>query len=176
MTERTLHPDFLAAHEGNRWGGPLQHLAAVLKHDAYQRQGEWAWRILSGGALVSMRVPPTFQKELRIARRLRKAFTDKSAAAWHTELKVFTELLGCTGWKCISDVVTPAAGDQPAKLEAIYQEVTPLSAKASLTCARCGNQFDSQPTDKVYREPLCQSCAVKLGTEDAAALAAKRGA
>jgi hypothetical protein len=176
MTDRAPHPDFLAAPDANRWAGTLPQLAEKLKHEAYAAKGEWAWRVLPGGALVAMRVPPTFVKELRIARRLRKPFTEKSAKAWRTELATFVEQLGCTGWKCTSDVLTGDAGEQQ-KVEAIYQEPAPLGAKSNTaTCAKCGNEFEPRPTDKLYREYVCNPCAFKLGSQEADERRATRGA
>jgi len=178
MTERTPHPDFLAAPEEARWASSLPALAETLKHEAYAKQGDWSWRILPGGALVAMRVPPTFQKELRIARRLRKAFTDKSAAAWHVETKTFLEQLGCKGWVCKRDgLIQPTVEGQPVKIEAVYQEPAPLGGKANTgTCTRCGKDFELHPTDGIYKNLLCQRCAIALGQEEAAANKAAREA
>jgi hypothetical protein len=177
VTNREPHPDFTAAPEDNQWTLPLEHLGTALRHEAYEKKGEWAWRILPGGALVAMRLPPTFRKELRVARRLRRAFTDQSAKAWHTELNVFLEHLGCTGWTCLKDAlagVGPEA-DTQVTVEAIYQEPAPLGAtKAVLLCARCGQQFEPHPDDKLYREPICNPCAIKAGEEETAANRAAR--
>jgi hypothetical protein len=169
MTERTPHPDFIAAPEEARWAGTLPLLAETLKHEAYAKQGDWSWRILPGGALVAMRVPPTFRKELRVARRLRKAPTDAGEKAWHKELEVFLDQLGCKGWGVIRDAW--ATGTTPGlTVEMVYQEPAPLGGKAADvgTCARCGKAFELHPADKVYRELLCQPCAIALGQEEAA--------
>jgi hypothetical protein len=173
MTERTPHPDFLAAPEEARWAGTLPALAEKLKHEAYAAKGGWAWRILPGGALVAMCVPPSFRKELRIARRLRKAFSDRSAAAWHLETRTFLEQFGFKGWVCKRDgLVEPTKeGEQQMKIEAVYQEPAPLGAKTAPAekCARCEQEFEVHPNDKVYRELLCTKCATALGREEAEA-------
>lgn len=161
MTERTPHPDFLEAPEENRWTGTLPQLAKVLKHEAYQLQGEWAWRILPRGALVAICVPPTFRKQLRIARRLRKGLTGNTAKAWHTEVRNDLEEIGCEDWKAIKDVIEP--GDPP-KLEVVYEEPLPLGAKLNQEkCVHC----DQPATKGVYKEAVCLNCARILGTKEA---------
>lgn len=179
MTERKPHPDFDATPEEYRWTGPLPQLAEHLKHGAYEAQGAEAWVVLPGGALVAMRIEPTtFRKQLRIARRLRKPFTDKSAAAWAVERNTFLEQLGCKDWTCRHGAkYTPPdqANGQPAKIEALYMEPTALGAPtAEVECSRCHNKFTPSPTDKVYREQVCNPCAIKLGAEEAAAKNAAR--
>jgi len=169
MSDRTPHPDFLGAPEELRWSGSLTKLGELLRHEAYQAQGAWAQRILPGGALVLMRVPPTFRKELRVARRLRKAPTDAGEKAWHKELEVFLDQLGCKDWGVIRDAW--ATGTTPGLMvEMVYQEPAPLGGKAADvgTCARCGKAFELHPTDTVYRELICQPCAIALGQEEAA--------
>ena len=163
------HPDFLSAGSEHQWTGELAKLREVLQHEAYTLNGEWAWRVLPRGALVAMQVPPNFVKRLRIARRLRKAFSDKSAAAWHVETKTFLDQLGCEDWKVIRDAW--ATGTTPGlTVEMVYQEPAPLGGKAADvgTCARCGKAFELHPADKVYRELLCQPCAIALGQQEAA--------
>jgi hypothetical protein len=161
MTEQKTHTDFDAASSERQWGGDLPTLAETLKHEAYELKGEWAWRILPRGALVAMCVPPTFRKQLRIARRLRKGLTDKTAQAWHAEVRVFLEQFGFADWKCVKDSIEP--GD-PVKIEAIYEEPVPLGGSKvhAEKCVRCG-----EPATKgVYAEALCTSCAGKAGQEE----------
>ena len=170
MTERTNHPDFDAAPDELQWTGTLPKLAEVLKHDAYQAQGEWVQRILPGGALVCMRIrPETFQKELRIARRLRKPFTDKSAKAWATERTTFLRELGCEKWECLQGgLLSPAQAhlNTPGKIECLYLEKAPLGASPNtLVCHRCKEDFDPGPKDRIYAKPTCNKCAMAAGQE-----------
>jgi hypothetical protein len=170
VSERTPHPDYTAAPEEARWGGTLPALAETLKHEAYAKQGGWAWRVLPGGALVSFCVPPSFRKQFRVVRRLHKPFTEKSVKAWQTEVRTFLDQLGCKDWSCMQgQLFTPAADGHLAKIEALYQEPAPLGGKGAPvgTCARCGKEFELHPTDKVYRELICQPCAIALGQEEA---------
>lgn len=166
MSAEKLHPDYLEAPEENRWARPLAELAEALRHGAYAAQGEWFWMMMPRGALVAMRVPPTFCKELRVARRLRRALTDKTATMWHTEVATFLEHLGCTGWKCTKDVI--AGGGPPGEVqllvEVIYQEPAPLGAKPSVEkCGGCGTEFEVTPGDRLYRTPTCNRCAMRAG-------------
>ena len=168
-TDRKVHPDFEAAPEDARWAGKLPELFQALRHHAYELKGEEAWRILPGGALVALRIEPeTFLKQLRIARRLRKAFSDKSAAAWHTEVRTFLEQFGCKQWVCKRDGIIE--GD-PVKIETVYEEPGPLGAKdtTQLICARCFQPFTPGPNDRIYQTPICNPCAMQAGTEFTAA-------
>lgn len=181
MTERTNHPDFDAAPEEHRWNATLPKLAEHLKHAAYEAKGDEAWVVLPGGALVAMRIEETtFRKQLRIARRLTKPFTEKSATAWHKERTTFLEQLGCKDWTCRHGALyTPPdqVTKQPAKIEALYVDPAPLGAlKAMLKCHRCGKDFEPAPDDKLYRDPTCNPCAITLGAEETAAHNAARGA
>lgn len=164
MSTRPIHPDFEAAPEELRWSGRLPELFETLRHQAYKLKGEEAWRILPGGAGVGLRIlPETFTKQLRIVRRLRKAFSDKSATAWHTEIRTFLEQFGCKAWICKRDGLIEG---EPVKIETVYEEPGPLGAQATmLTCARCFKPFTPGPNDRIYATPICNSCAMKFGTE-----------
>jgi hypothetical protein len=161
MTERKPHPDFLAAPERSRWAESLPELFEILRHEAYGLAGEWAWRILPRGALIGICVPPSFQKQLRIARRPRKGLTDKTAKVWHTEVRTFLEHMGCEDWKVLKNVIEP--GDPP-KLEVIYEEPLPLGARKALQCGRCGGV--AEPGSEKYKERICNACALELGRQE----------
>jgi hypothetical protein len=166
--ERKPHPDFVATPAESQWTGPLPALFETLKHEAYKLQGEEAWRILPGGALVSMRInAETFKKQLRFARRLRKAFNDKGAAAWHTELRVFLEQFGCKTWIGKSDsLIEPTQEGESFKLEAVFEEPNPLGAKPNvLICHRCKEEFAPTPNDRIYEIATCNKCAMQSGVE-----------
>lgn len=172
MTERKTHPDFDAAPEELRWTGRLPELFEALRHQAYELKGEEAWRILPGGAGVGLRIlPETFTKQLRIVRRLRKAFSDKSATAWHTEIRTFLEQFGCKAWICKRDGLIqsdrgPGELPVPDKIETVYEEPGPLGAQTTqLTCARCFKPFTPGPNDRIYATPICNSCAMQSGLE-----------
>jgi hypothetical protein len=155
------HADYLAAHEEHRWAKPLAELAEALRHEAYEKKGEWAWRILPGGALVAMRVPPTFQKEIRIARR-DPLKTEESLKKWLDEVRVFQKHLGAERWGFTEIVARPG---EPGPIHVILREPAPLGTKGDETkCARCGKPTPHQPQ---FKEDLCNSCALEIGTEEA---------
>ena len=169
----TTHPDFDGAPEEARWAGRLPELFQTLRHEAYTLQGEEAWRILPHGALVALRIDPErFVKQLRIARRLRKAFSDKSATMWHTEVRTFLDQFGCKQWICKRDGLIqsdrgPGELPVPDKIETVYEEPGPLGATATpqLTCARCFQPFTPGPNDRIYQTPICNPCAMQSGLE-----------
>lgn len=164
MTDKANHPDYELAPEMHRWGRPLAELTEVLRKGAYAAKGDWCWYVMPRGALVAMRVPPTFRKELRIARRLRKAPTEKSSKLWYDEVQVFLRELGLQSWVCTTDVLegSPTEEGIAAKVEVIYTEPAPLGSKAE-KCAKCGEPAEKGP----YKEPICQDCATKAGREEA---------
>lgn len=161
MADPKTHPDFDAAPSEQQWTGDLPKLVETLRHEAYQLKGDWAWRMLPRGALVGMCVPPTFHKQLRIARRLRKPLTDKTPEAWRREVAAFLKDLGCEDWKQVKDVIEP--GDPPT-LEAVYEELTPLGARRPLVCERCGEE--AEPGSDKYKLTICNRCAVQLGERE----------
>ena len=176
MTTRELHPDFEGAPEEARWAGPLPKLFEILRHQAYELKGEEAWRILPGGALVALRiVPETFVKQLRIARRLRKAFSDKSAAAWHTEIRTFLDQFGCKQWVCKRDGLIEGS---VMKIETVYEEPGALGSTGTtqLICARCFQPFTPGPNDRIYETPICNPCAMQSGLEYTEERRRERGA
>lgn len=167
-TERKTHPDFEAAPAERQWTGTLPELFEALKREAYKQKGDEAWRILPGGALVGLSISgETFKKQIRVARRLRKAFSDKSAAAWHTELRVFLDQFGCKLWIGKRDgLIPPAKEGDPFKLEAVFEEPSALGIQPGmLICHRCKEQFQPSPNDRIYETATCNKCAMKGGEE-----------
>lgn len=79
------------------WTANLQALAAVLKREARERPGKWAWRRLPRGAAVACRIHPEYRVlQFRIARE--KKPTLRGRELWQRELTVFQQHLGLTGW------------------------------------------------------------------------------
>lgn len=165
-----VHPDFAAADAEHQWVGELSKLREVLQHEAYTLKGEWAWRVLPRGALVAMQIDgQTFKKQLRVVRRLRKPFTDKSAKAWATERTTFLRELGCEKWECLQGgLLSPAQAhlNTPGKIECLYLEKAPLGASPStLVCHRCKEDFHPGPNDRIYEKATCNTCAMAAGQE-----------
>jgi hypothetical protein len=155
----TNHVDFDAAPEERRWTGPLDELSAALRHGAYEAKGEWFWVVLPHGALVAMRVPEDFRKELRIARK--GGLKDEAALnKWLAEVRTFQKYLGAERWPITNLVGKPG---EEGPIFVLLKEPAPLGAKEPEKCARCG-----EPAEKgVWAEALCNRCATQLGAEEA---------
>ena len=159
----TNHADFDAAPEERRWTKPLEELRTVLQHEAYGLRGEWAWRVLPHGALVSLRVPADFQKQLRIARRA--GLKDEvGLTKWLAEVRTFQKHLDVERWSITEIVGKPG---EAGPIHVILREPAPLGANSDETkCARCGKPTHHEPQ---FKEDLCTECATILGAEEAQA-------
>lgn len=158
------HPDFLAVAEEHRWAKPLNELFPALRKQAWTLRGGWAWRVLPHGAMVAVRIRPpeegkesAFQLELRIARKTPPA-DEVAWKRWATEVATFLRhLTGDEGdWRPLPGTAN--------KAEALFTFVT--RDKPKVLCARCGKREALDPG--VYKEDLCQQCAMELGSEEAA--------
>lgn len=160
------HADFDAAPEERRWTKPLEQLAEVLRHGAYELKGEWFWVVLPHGALVAMRVPEDFRKELRIARK--SGLKDEAALnKWLAEVRTFQKYLSAERWPITNLVGKP--GDE-GPIYVLLKEPAPLGAKREEEkCARCGEPAEKGP----FKEALCNRCATQLGAEEAHARGSK---
>lgn len=98
----TVHPAYLKAGEQRRWGGKLAELLPALRPEAWKlgaeektAAGRWAWRVLPGGAVVSLRIrgDMDLRRELRISRQERPE-TEEALGKWERELATFLKHFG----------------------------------------------------------------------------------
>lgn len=89
----TTHADFNRAPERKRYTGSLKGLFVFLTFEAQKLPGVWCWRILKGGAVVSVRCQADGYRVLRIARSDRPE-GDAAAEKWRRELATFLEHFG----------------------------------------------------------------------------------
>lgn len=99
-----LHPAYQRAAEQRKWGGRLAELLPALRPEAWRlgadektSAGRWAWRVLPGGAVVSLRIRGDMdvRRELRISRQERPE-TDEARERWERELQTFLRHFGVT--------------------------------------------------------------------------------
>jgi hypothetical protein len=89
MTTRrdAAHADYLAAPLDRRYHGPLRGLFLMLDAESSAKHAT-VWRVLRGGALVSMRRDEHGKRVLRIARS-KKPETGAHEQAWQREVDTF---------------------------------------------------------------------------------------
>lgn len=138
-------------------------------------KGDWAWRILPGGACVAMRVvgdgPNAFRKELRVSRREPLA-SDEAVRKWLKECRVFRGHLGCAvGWhtttlgeRDVQVTAVPLVGDPTSWTMLEDAPLGRTKVAAALICARCGRV--AEPGSEKYKEVLCNSCALEAGQRE----------
>lgn len=90
-TERT--PTVLATRQ---WTGSIMVLGSILRTEARQRRGSWAWYLLPSGICVAMRSKAA-ALEVRLSRQPRPA-TEEEWAAWNQERDECARFLGCATW------------------------------------------------------------------------------
>src|SRR5882672_5315384 len=88
VADRKHHRDYLDQPEARRWtSGSLPALMVTLRKEAFAEPGKAQWRILSHGALISLRLLDG-KLALRIARKT-AATTPEGGDKWQVELNVF---------------------------------------------------------------------------------------
>ena len=158
------HPDYLSVPERYRWDRPLNELFGVLQKEAWAARGQWRYRVLPHGALVSVRVVPpeegvtAFATLLRIARKDTPK-DDKGWQAWSRELAVFLKHMGGeeADWQETARV--------PEKCDTTFRFV--LKGKAEPK--KCVYHPDRPAIDPgLYREDLCRECAIEKANKEVA--------
>lgn len=99
MSTRTdTHPDYDAAPAVRRYTGSLRGLFTFLDFESKQRIGHNCWRILPGGAVVSMKRRQDGKRILRIARS-KKPEGHAHEQAWLREIDTFVGyFVECASW------------------------------------------------------------------------------
>ena len=152
MTTRHVHahPDFTAAPPHRRYAGSLRGLWVFLDYESKQRVGADCWRILPGGAVVSMRRRSDGKRVLRIARS-KKPEGAAAEQAWAREVDTFVaHWPDVAAWRRVDDADATGVAVE-------FHEAPPL------TCPSCGEPLT---VDIAVLGEVCPSCA----------LARKRGA
>jgi hypothetical protein len=185
MTAQHPHPDFLRAPAHRRWsGGVLRGLLLLLDQEARTLQPEArAWRILPGGAQVSLWFTAKGRR-IRIARS-EKPKTDRGPDLWRREIDTFARDFGVSSWTRGEDseasgiaVILAEPAEQLAGVCRCGQWI-PLEARAAgvencvdcalqvkrgfVRCARCGVAW-VRP-EPAYDVQQCNQCAFAAGRE-----------
>src|SRR5690606_26147427 len=120
-----LQPDYKHCSPSLRWSGPLHLRRGALVIEANRHRGQWAFRILPGGACIGARLLDG-TLYIRISRSTRPA--QRHLPKWERELSVFVEKLNLSGWTGAPDFGAPGVAH-------IY------SCPAALLC-KCGSRLD----------------------------------
>lgn len=188
----TIHPAYEKAGPNRRWGGRLAELLPALRPEAWKLgaeetsgAGRWAWRILPGGAVVSLRIrgDMDLRRELRISRQERPE-TDEAKRRWEQELATFlkhfelteiskTPAPSATGYFCRldPDPEDEARGGIAVRwIELRKGETTPGKG----VCYRCREAGRAVAVEWIPQAGLSQMCNFHIGEETRAATKARR--
>lgn len=106
------HPDFLTAAVSRRYTGSLRGLFVFLEAETHGKSNSVAWRVLPGGALVSMRRGADGKRVLRIARS-KKPEGAAHTAAWRRECDTFVEhFVEPAAWTRVEDENAPGVATE----------------------------------------------------------------
>lgn len=188
----TIHPAYQQAGEHRRWGGRLAELLPALRPEAWKlgadektAAGRWAWRVLPGGAVVSLRIrgDMDLRRELRISRGERPE-TEAARGRWEQELSTFLKHFGVTevsktpatapgGFFCrlpADPKDTERGGVAVRWIELRKGETSPGKA----LCYRCREAGRAVAVEWFPPAGLSQVCNFHIGEETRAAAEARR--